>query len=255
MAMVMLMLLAVNPVPVVVLDPALVGGATAGQGSLIVEEVARALPPVAFKVTTSSQLAAVLGLERQRQLLGCGETSCIAELAGALGARAIVSGELTRVGTVFQLSVKVLDATSAAPIYSALERHDDSSALLAATDRLALDATQAVARRFGLVTERLNPGPLVGLGVSAALLAGGGVLLGLSAGDADALRRQQPADYDAALATRDAGEMKQGVGVSLVGLGGAAAIGSILWLALKPKVEAPLAVALGPAGVTAWGRF
>lgn len=41
----------------------------------------------AFDVVGNSDVQALVGFERQRQLLGCGETSsCITELAGALDA-------------------------------------------------------------------------------------------------------------------------------------------------------------------------
>lgn len=47
-----------------------------------------------LKVMTGRDIGAVLGLERQKQLLGCMDdsTSCSAELAGALGVGALVVG-------------------------------------------------------------------------------------------------------------------------------------------------------------------
>src|SRR6185295_10756905 len=52
----------------------------------------------AVRVVTQSEMAAMLGAERQRQLLGCGaEGSCLAELAGALDAAGIIIGSVAKV--------------------------------------------------------------------------------------------------------------------------------------------------------------
>lgn len=51
-----------------------------------------------FKVTTPADMRALLGLERQKQLLGCAESDCIAEIAGALGVAALLVGDLGMVG-------------------------------------------------------------------------------------------------------------------------------------------------------------
>jgi hypothetical protein len=47
-----------------------------------------------FDVVTPGQIGAVLGIEKQRQLLGCAESSCLAELGGALGVDFIVMGSI-----------------------------------------------------------------------------------------------------------------------------------------------------------------
>ena len=53
-----------------------------------------------FQVISQQDIATMLGLERQKQLMGCADdsTSCLAELSGALGARFVMSGTLTRLG-------------------------------------------------------------------------------------------------------------------------------------------------------------
>src|SRR5262245_15063642 len=65
-------------------------------GSIITENVASELSASGrVEVVTSSDLNAILGLERQRQLLGCdteATSNCLAELTGALGAPLLVSG-------------------------------------------------------------------------------------------------------------------------------------------------------------------
>lgn len=209
------------------------------------------------KVTTPDDVATVLGLERQRQLLGCSETSCLAELAGALGARAVLTGDLARVGEVFQLTVKVLDGADASTVFAAIERHGSEAALLSAVDRVARDAATEVAVRYGGL-ERPAAGnalPLVGMAVGGALAVGGGVLLGLAAGDSASLRAGVPADYPAAVALKQSGELKQGVGVGLAAAGGAVLLGSIAWRVLGGSGEPKVALAPAPGGLGLWGRF
>ncbi len=66
-----------------------------------------------YDITSPDDLAVSLGLERQRQLLGCGDSasSCTAELAGALAADRILSGSLSRVGESLLLSMTLLDGS------------------------------------------------------------------------------------------------------------------------------------------------
>ncbi len=70
-----------------------------------------------FVVITTSEVATLLGYERQKQLLGCEESSsCIAEIAGALGADLIATGSIGRVGETYALSLKALDARTGTSI-------------------------------------------------------------------------------------------------------------------------------------------
>jgi hypothetical protein len=64
-----------------------------------------------FEPVSSAEIATLLGVERQRQLLGCGDeaAACTAELAGALGAPYVMSGSLTRLEGIYQLNLQVSD--------------------------------------------------------------------------------------------------------------------------------------------------
>ncbi|MBL8956471.1 MAG: hypothetical protein JNK82_37195 [Myxococcaceae bacterium] len=81
------------------------------------------------RVTTPKDMAAALGIEKQKQLLGCADesSSCMAELAGALGADGFVTGQIARVGQSFQLNVKILapDGTQALFLYSSKLLHTE----------------------------------------------------------------------------------------------------------------------------------
>ncbi|HEX9051345.1 MAG TPA: PEGA domain-containing protein [Anaeromyxobacter sp.] len=50
----------------------------------------------AFQVITSEAIRSMLAYEKQRQMLGCAEAGCMAEIGGALGADWLVSGKVTR---------------------------------------------------------------------------------------------------------------------------------------------------------------
>lgn len=63
-----------------------------------------------FEPISAGEIATLLGLERQRQLLGCdGADSCTSEIAGALGAPYVMSGSLARVEGIYQLNLQVTD--------------------------------------------------------------------------------------------------------------------------------------------------
>ena len=49
-----------------------------------------------FEVVTSADIQTLLGVERQKQLIGCSDSasSCTAELAGAMGSRFVLSGSV-----------------------------------------------------------------------------------------------------------------------------------------------------------------
>jgi hypothetical protein len=66
-----------------------------------------------LQVLGMSDLRAVLGLERQRQLLGCDSGECLAELGGALGVDRILAGSIGRVGDAYYLNMKLIRATTA----------------------------------------------------------------------------------------------------------------------------------------------
>jgi len=62
-----------------------------------------------------SDLEAVVGLERQRDLLGCSEVACFGEIAGALGADQVLSVQLGRAGEAWVVSLKKLQVRGGNP--------------------------------------------------------------------------------------------------------------------------------------------
>ena len=62
-----------------------------------------------FRVTTAADVRAMLGVEEQRQLTGCSDAACMAEIGGALNAGWMVSGNVGRLGQQRMLTLKLLD--------------------------------------------------------------------------------------------------------------------------------------------------
>src|SRR6185295_5852068 len=78
------------------------------KGALFVEHLNKQLELRGVSVTGKNDIAALLGLERQKQLLGCSDeqASCLAELAGALGVDGLLTGSLGKVGNGYVVEVK-----------------------------------------------------------------------------------------------------------------------------------------------------
>src|SRR3954469_8990811 len=99
-------------------------GVDAPVGEAFLDRFANQLAANGIKVTTAKDIAGVLGLERQKQLMGCGAetSSCLAELAGALGVDAVLSGSVVKVGSGLNVTLRVIGARNGAEIASASER-------------------------------------------------------------------------------------------------------------------------------------
>ncbi|MDP2345754.1 MAG: hypothetical protein Q8O67_32725 [Deltaproteobacteria bacterium] len=63
-------------------------------------------------VLSRSDVRGVLSFEAEKQLLGCTQESCLAELAGALGADFLVTGSLSKIESSTLLSLRVTDLKS-----------------------------------------------------------------------------------------------------------------------------------------------
>lgn len=129
-----------------------------------------------FDVTSSRDIVTLLGVERQKQLLGCGESSCVAELAGALGARFVLSGSVSRIGASWQLSLTTLDTQKSQPLARAVRLDTTLEGLRA---QLAYVVAEATGTPLPPPPSRVVPVTLlVAAGVATAFgLAWGGVHL------------------------------------------------------------------------------
>lgn len=124
-----------------------------------------------FDPMSSAEIQTLLGVERQRALLGCGEENCMTELAGALGAPYVMSGSLVKMEGVFQLNIQVIDSRKS-------RTTGRSTKLAKDFESLRFQIPYAVAEACGTplppAPSRVLPYTMIGVG--GASLLGGGVL-------------------------------------------------------------------------------
>jgi hypothetical protein len=87
-----------------------------------------------LSVMAESDIAALLGVEKTKAMLGCTDSGCIAEVGGALGADRIIHGSIGRVGSSLLVNISSLDPRKSTHAASVSER------LKGATDEGFLDA-------------------------------------------------------------------------------------------------------------------
>ncbi|MBI5542778.1 MAG: hypothetical protein HY901_02740 [Deltaproteobacteria bacterium] len=67
----------------------------------------------AYEVIGKAEIRALLGFEKEKQLLGCAEESCLAEVGGAMAAERVISGTLAQVGDSYLLNLSLIDSKRA----------------------------------------------------------------------------------------------------------------------------------------------
>jgi hypothetical protein len=229
---------------------------TAGEG--VDASVARGLTAAIAKelsqravhdLVTSADVVTLLGVERQKQLMGCDEAaSCFAELSGALGTRFIMTGGVTRMGSTWQLTLQTVDSTNARAVGRAVQLAPDLGTLAEAVPLLVSDAAGLQRPKE---PSRVGPALMAGAGF-AVVVAGAGVLLTsifkenevtreleLAQGTPSLLRPAASYESDAHLVVTE----RAIAGVTL-GIGAALAAGGLVWLWLTGSH--PTAVALAP---------
>jgi len=202
-----------------------------------------------IRVTTSSEVDAILGHERQKQMLGCSEesSSCVAEMAGALGVDGIVSGNVARLEpSGYLMTLKVIAASSGATMGNYSGRLPDENAAL---DWLARTARQFAVSRGLVVPEGVRlRGRTWMPGAAALVLAGVGTYLYVdSVNVAASLRAGNGTPPERLDATIDAARTQQAVGGALLGAGVAAAATAAVFFLTGDEVQRPpVAVAVIP---------
>jgi hypothetical protein len=98
-----------------------------------------------YAVLSTGDLERMLTLEQQRQMVGCQESSCLAEVAGALNAEEVLAGTVGRLGA----RELVLTLTRVEP--------RTARALAGESERLAVDDTDAALDAAARALQRLYP--------------------------------------------------------------------------------------------------
>lgn len=61
-------------------------------------------------MVSQADIKAMISVEKQKDLMGCDSSACFAEIGGALGAERIVAGSLGRVGALYVVTIRLIDA-------------------------------------------------------------------------------------------------------------------------------------------------
>jgi TolB-like protein len=242
----------------IVLQLQVAGGVEAGIASALTEAVTTEVSARGFfEVISSKDLETLVSVERQRQLMGCSEdsTSCLTELAGALGARFVLSGSVARLGDAFQLNLQTMDSQKAQPLGRATLIGKDLGVL---REQLKYVVAEATATPIPPPPSRVFQLSLIGVG--AAVLIGGG-LVGifalsqesainreLQSGETNPAALRSRADYRAEI---DGTVRPAKTGALIAALAGAALVTAGIVLMPKEQQAVGPQVALVPSGLGA----
>jgi TolB-like protein len=194
----------------------------------------------AVEVVTSADLAALIGMERQRQLLGCTEesTSCMAELTAALGAPWVVQGSVGRVGGLLRLDVKLLRTADGRATFRDGRTLTSDAELPAALT----EVSRGVLNALGLRPR--SAAPLITLVTSgSAALVGAGLVVGalLQRGALATAEQRSQLTFGQALGLETSANVMAVTGWSLVGAGVAGAVTGLILTLLDAAPAAPSA--------------
>lgn len=214
-------------------------------------------------VLTQRDVEQVMGMERQRQLAGCSDSGCLAELVGALGVDVLLTGSLAKTGSGYTVTLRARRALDGAELTSESARVGDDEELQDWLDAQApvlarrLTSTAdgpapagSVSTRSGSSFTRLVPG-IVGVA-----LAGAGVACFIaSKGAASELRnRTFPVDEDMLRSVAARGQALEATGLVMMIGGGVAVAASIVWWLLGPSdTQLSLAAGRDSVGLTLSG--
>lgn len=163
--------------------PSFTGG-RADLASFCAERLADELGRAGFEVVSEKQIGALLGLERQRQLLGCTDaaSACMAELTDALGADGLVSGSLVLLGSRIEVDVRVFSAKTGTRLAVAHGEAASEEEIPAVLAKLAEELAPAVRGEAPRSKRRIpRSSVLVPIGLSFASAIGAAVMFGLAA--------------------------------------------------------------------------
>lgn len=239
-----------------------------GRADFYTEHFADRLADEGVDVVTPREVQTLLGLERQKVLLGCNEmtSSCLAEIGSALGVDGIVLGDVAKVGDGYQMNVKVISAVNGRRYSAKSAKVATEGALLEAltlaAKQIANDLSRELEKPLGakrvntdiVVLEKPATEPSAArkfwwlpVVAGVAIGAGGGVGLGLAESHRAKLEREN-------LTPQQAGELlssgQTARTLGWVGVGvGAAAIGTgVLMLVLGKDAPAVPVASLSSNG-------
>lgn len=246
-------------------------------------------------VLGTSDVQAVLGLERQKQLLGCSDSSnCLVEISGALGAPWLVSGSLAKLGKAMRIDLKLIRTRDGKVVFRDGRTFKDESDVFEAVSALVSKLVKAIDFKEGagnvapgptpepvkVTPTPVEPKPTAELppppappaveksaapssslgkwvlgGAGLAAALTGGALVGIGFANYEATRSRR-AELDYAVAQSNYGAAN-GLKVTgvVVGAAGIAALGAALVWFLLPTDAANVAFGVSSNGLQVRGSF
>ena len=203
----------------------------ARSGEFYGEHVAQQLKLAGLEVVTNREIASLLGMERQKSLLGCTDqaTSCFAELASALGADAVLLGDVAKVGSRIQVNLKIVAAGTGKTLAIFSETVASEDALLDALARGARELAHGVFTALGRpepkveTVRAIRPAAWITLGAGVLIAGAGAGGLGWASYAHSQLDTGNPGVDGASLKTN--GPLASGLGVAGVAEGASTAAG------------------------------
>ena len=221
--------------------------------AVVTEQLAAAIQARHYTVLSPDDLAARLGFDRQKQLMGCTDSSCLVEVGQALGVDRRVSGSIAVVGRSVVINLALINNRSGAVDYRYSERVKD------ATDEAFLDLIPAaVSALFPQQTAEKPPAQVEAsaggasgrqiaawttLGLGVVSVAVGATFFGLARGAQDEVSKGNPAPYGSLQEKVAAGKVNDVIAGTAFAVGGALAVTSVLLFALHPTSAASVACA------------
>ncbi|MBX7116503.1 MAG: hypothetical protein K1X64_19415 [Myxococcaceae bacterium] len=221
------------------------------------------------QVMSAKELGALIGLERQKQLLGCSESSsCLAEIGNALGVDGLLLGSVGKFADEYQLNMKIVSSKDGRTLGAHSERvlgekgvldglNAAAAALLRDTYKALGRDSLAMAAEVAASTHSSSDGSLRRIAwapaLAGAVLAGVGTYFLFAAkSDVDRLNGSQALDSPQDIAAR--GKRNQTIGLAVVSVGAAALLtGGAMYLWGNPSSSVTPTAGLGPNGEAVFG--
>ena len=233
-----------------------------------------------YRVMGGSDIEAMLSLEMQKQLTGCTDTECLADIGGALGADFLAISNVGRVGDYYLFNVKIINVRTSEVMERWSEQVKGVEGKLmmalrrsvAAVTKTAPPETEEKGIALAVAEERSSKQlwGFVALGASA-VLGGTGVVLLAAKGSEDEIRTNQYRDflnatnsadaatrYDEVTAAASRHNTMLGVGCAFLALAaatGALAAYELLTMPAEPSASITIGVNDGGGAVFLTGGF
>lgn len=66
-----------------------------------------------YEVVSGQDIEAMMGFEKQKDMVGCMDSACLAEIGGALGVDRLISSNIGKVGSTFVVNIKLMNIREA----------------------------------------------------------------------------------------------------------------------------------------------